>query len=235
MLLILAAGISLAADVDFALRLLAPAVIALVLLAIVNSWTLTFVGTGDGGDASHARGEDHRRTPRRQHRGGDRAAHRPDPPRRRDRHHGVPAVRAARGRPGGRPDVLVRRPQRRCSSTTRTPRTTRTSAAGPRATGRSTRVPGTASRTTSTSSASAGRAMCCSARTATRRWPARSGCSRSGREQRRWRSRWPASRTCSSGRGSPASSCAAGCSPGCSRRTSCSSCSGGATSAAAEV
>ena len=30
-----------------------------------------------------------------------------------------------------------------------------------------------------------------SARTATRRWPARSGCSGSGRERRRWRSRWP--------------------------------------------
>ena len=44
-------------------------------------------------------------------RGGDRAAHRPDPPRGRDRHHGLPAVRATRRRPRGRPDSLVRRPQ----------------------------------------------------------------------------------------------------------------------------
>ena len=123
----------------------------------------------------------------------------------------------------------------RCSSTTRTPKTTRTSAAGPRATGRSTRVPGTASRTTSTSSASAGRARFCWVRTATRRWPEPSGCSRSAQEQPRWRSPWPASPTCSSGRELPGSSCAADCSHGCNRKTSCSSCCGGATSAAAGV
>ena len=45
MLLIFAAGVGLAADADFALRLLAPAIIALTLLAIVNCWTLTLVGT----------------------------------------------------------------------------------------------------------------------------------------------------------------------------------------------
>jgi hypothetical protein len=44
MLLIVAAGASLAAGFDSALYLLAPAVIALALLAIANSWRLTLVG-----------------------------------------------------------------------------------------------------------------------------------------------------------------------------------------------
>lgn len=44
MLLIMAADASLAADFDSALYLLAPAVIALALLAIANSWRLTLVG-----------------------------------------------------------------------------------------------------------------------------------------------------------------------------------------------
>lgn len=46
MLLILTAGVSLTAGADFAFKLLAPAVIALALLAIVNSWNLTLVGSG---------------------------------------------------------------------------------------------------------------------------------------------------------------------------------------------
>jgi hypothetical protein len=45
MLLIMAAGVVLVAGFDFALFLLAAAVIALSLLAIVNSWTLTLIGT----------------------------------------------------------------------------------------------------------------------------------------------------------------------------------------------
>lgn len=45
LLLVVAAGVSLAAGFDFALSLLAPAVIALTLLAISNSWRLTLVDT----------------------------------------------------------------------------------------------------------------------------------------------------------------------------------------------
>jgi hypothetical protein len=45
MLLIVASGVALVADYDSALRLLAPAVIALALLAIANSWVLTLVST----------------------------------------------------------------------------------------------------------------------------------------------------------------------------------------------
>ena len=48
MLLIVAAGVALVAGLDFALFLLAAAVIALSLLAIVNSWTLTLIGTQPG-------------------------------------------------------------------------------------------------------------------------------------------------------------------------------------------
>jgi hypothetical protein len=49
-LLIMAAGVMLAAGFDSALFLLAAAVIALTLLAIANSWQLTHVGlSGDGG------------------------------------------------------------------------------------------------------------------------------------------------------------------------------------------
>ena len=48
MLLILAAGVGLVAGFDFALFLLAPAVIALTLLAIVISWTLTLIGVEPG-------------------------------------------------------------------------------------------------------------------------------------------------------------------------------------------
>jgi len=49
-LLILAAGIGLIAGFDGALFLLAAAVIALSLLAIANSWTLTLISTERGGD-----------------------------------------------------------------------------------------------------------------------------------------------------------------------------------------
>jgi hypothetical protein len=48
MLLILAAGVGLVAGFDFTLFLLAPAVIALTLLAIVISWTLTLIGVEPG-------------------------------------------------------------------------------------------------------------------------------------------------------------------------------------------
>ena len=48
MLLIVAAGVVLIAGFDFALFLLAAAVIALLLLAIVDSWTLTLIGTEPG-------------------------------------------------------------------------------------------------------------------------------------------------------------------------------------------
>ncbi len=48
MLLIVAAGVALVAGFDFALFSLAAAVIALSLLAIVNSWTLTLIGTEPG-------------------------------------------------------------------------------------------------------------------------------------------------------------------------------------------
>jgi hypothetical protein len=50
MLLILAAGTGLIAGFDGALFLLAAAVIALSLLAIANSWTLTLISTEPGGD-----------------------------------------------------------------------------------------------------------------------------------------------------------------------------------------
>jgi hypothetical protein len=45
LLLVVAAGVSLLGDSDFALSLLAPAVIAFALLAIFNSWKLTLLGT----------------------------------------------------------------------------------------------------------------------------------------------------------------------------------------------
>ena len=45
MLLIVAGGVALAAGFDSALYFLAPPVIALVLLAIANSWILTLVGS----------------------------------------------------------------------------------------------------------------------------------------------------------------------------------------------
>jgi hypothetical protein len=48
MLLIVAAGVALLAGFDFALFLLAAAVIALSLLAIVDSWTLTLIRTEPG-------------------------------------------------------------------------------------------------------------------------------------------------------------------------------------------
>lgn len=48
MLLIAAAGVGLVAGFEFALFLLAAAVIALSLLAIVNSWTLTLIGIEPG-------------------------------------------------------------------------------------------------------------------------------------------------------------------------------------------
>ena len=48
MLLIVAAGIGLIAGFDGALFLLAAAVIALSLLAIANSWTLTLISTEPG-------------------------------------------------------------------------------------------------------------------------------------------------------------------------------------------
>lgn len=44
LLLVIGAGVSLAAGFDSALYFLAPAVIALALLAIANSWKLTLVG-----------------------------------------------------------------------------------------------------------------------------------------------------------------------------------------------
>ena len=45
LLLVVAGGVGLVAGFDSALALLAPAVIAFTLLAISNSWRLTFVGT----------------------------------------------------------------------------------------------------------------------------------------------------------------------------------------------
>jgi hypothetical protein len=51
MLLIMAAGTGLIAGFDGALFLLAAAVIALSLLAIANSWTLTLISTEPGGDS----------------------------------------------------------------------------------------------------------------------------------------------------------------------------------------
>ncbi len=187
------------------------------------------------GFGSYAHPEDHRRTPRRQHGGGDRAAHRSDPPRRRDRHHGLPAVRAARRRPCGRPDRLVRRPQH-AAVRQQEPR-------GPRL------PPQLGSALRGALLAAGERHLALPPPRALR--PAGPGAARRGqphddgrrardardrgRARRRWRSRWPAGRTCSSGRGSPESSCAAGCGHGCSRRTSCSSCSGGETFAAAEA
>jgi hypothetical protein len=51
MLLMMAAGIGLIAGFDEALFLLAAAVIALSLLAIANSWTLTLISTEPGGDS----------------------------------------------------------------------------------------------------------------------------------------------------------------------------------------
>jgi hypothetical protein len=50
MLLILSAGIGLIAGFDGALFLLAAAVIALSLLAIANSWTLSLMSAEPGGD-----------------------------------------------------------------------------------------------------------------------------------------------------------------------------------------
>ena len=50
-LLIMAAGASLAAGLGFAFYLLAAAAIALTLLAIANSWSLTVLGTGRDRDA----------------------------------------------------------------------------------------------------------------------------------------------------------------------------------------
>ena len=46
MLLIVAGGVALIAGFDSALYFLAPAVIALALLAIANSWMLTLVDNG---------------------------------------------------------------------------------------------------------------------------------------------------------------------------------------------
>jgi anti-sigma factor RsiW len=51
MLLIVAAGTGLIAGFDGALFLLAAAVIALSLLAIANSWTLSLISSEPGGDS----------------------------------------------------------------------------------------------------------------------------------------------------------------------------------------
>ena len=163
-------------------------------------------GEQDGGHAlrsahgADAHGEDHRRPPGRRGRRGDRARRRRDPARGRDGDDGVPPVRAARPRPRPRADGLVRRPQR---DPVRQPQP-----GGPRvppqlgdAVRRALLAAGERDRPLPAPRAvRAAGPRPASAPTRTRRWRARSGCSRSEQGRPRWRSRWRAGPTSSSGR-----------------------------------